>query len=302
MKTIKGHAMDKSGKIILVSGATGRQGGSAARHLLNAGWQVRILVRDPDKQAARDLSRQGAQAVRGDFDDRDSLREALKGCYGAFSVQNFYETGLEGEVRQGSNFADAAKEAGVEHFVYSSVGSAHQQTGIPHFETKWQIERYLRNLNLPATILRPVFFMDNFLRPDLADAIHNGTLELPMWPQTKLQMIAVEDIGGIAAAAFAKPEEFIGQAVDIAGDEMTMPEAASHFGRVLDRPVQFIELPLEEVERQSPEVATMFRWFNEHGYKANIESARDIYPALMDLDAWLRHVQFAQAKPAAVGR
>lgn len=294
--------MDKSGKIILVTGATGRQGGAAAHHLLKAGWQVRILARDPDKPAAVELGHRGAQAFRGDFDDTDSLHQALEGCYGAFSVQNVAETGPERETSQGKQFADAAREAGIQHFVYSSVGAADKKTGVPHFESKWQIEQHIAAVHLPATILRPVFFMDNFLRPDMADAIHNGTLAMPLEEGTRLQMIAVHDIGGMAAKAFDEPDEFIGKAIDLAGDELTMPETARQLSRVLDRPVEFVQIPLSKLERQSADMAAMFRWFNQAGYDVNVEAVRAIYPALMNFDAWLEHVQFAQARPATIER
>ena len=118
---------------VLVSGATGNQGGAVARNLLERGFEVRALTRDPDKPAARLLAERGAEVVRGDLEDRSSLDRALEGAYGAFSVQNFSEAGYDGEVRQGKALADAAKEAGVSHFVYSSVGSAYRNTGIPLF-------------------------------------------------------------------------------------------------------------------------------------------------------------------------
>src|SRR4051812_4292432 len=124
-------------RLILVSGATGQQGGAVARSLLKRGFPVRALIRDLEKSEARALAEGGAELVRGDLEDRSSLERALEGVYSVFSVQNFYEGGYEGEVRQGETLADAAKAAGVQHVVYSSVGSAHRETGIPHFDSKW---------------------------------------------------------------------------------------------------------------------------------------------------------------------
>src|ERR687894_1276757 len=144
----------------LVCGATGSQGGAVARSLLDRGFRVRALTRDLQKPEAQTLAEQGAEVVQGDMEDRSSMDQVLvDGSYGVFSVQNFWETGYDREVQQGKTVADAAKAAGVEHFVYSSVGSAHRQTGISHFESKWEVENHVRELDLRYTILRPVFFM-----------------------------------------------------------------------------------------------------------------------------------------------
>jgi uncharacterized protein YbjT (DUF2867 family) len=150
------------GRVILVSGATGQQGGTVARKLLERGFVVRALTRDPEKAEARELADLGAEVVGGDFEDRASIERALAGVYGVFSVQQFWESGYEGEIRQGVQLADAAKAAGVEHFVYSSVGSAHRETGIPHFDSKWEVEELVRASGVPYTVLRPVFFMQNW--------------------------------------------------------------------------------------------------------------------------------------------
>ena len=151
--------MENIERLILVCGATGSQGGAVARRLLDRGFRVRALTRDPQKPEAQALADGGAEVVQGDMDDRSSVEEVLEDTYGVLSVQNFWETGYDREVQQGETVADAANAAGVEHFVYSSVGSAHRRTGIPHFESKREVEEHVRELGLPYTILRPVFFM-----------------------------------------------------------------------------------------------------------------------------------------------
>lgn len=160
---------------ILVTGATGQQGGAVTRHLLAGGWRLRALIRDPEKPAARALAENRVELVQGDLNDRASLNRALKGVYGVFSMQNFWlpDVGAEGEVRQGKTIADAATAAGVQHFVYTSVGAAHRGMGQAHFASKWEIEQHIRALGLPATILRPVSFMENYnwSRPQIL----NGT-------------------------------------------------------------------------------------------------------------------------------
>jgi uncharacterized protein YbjT (DUF2867 family) len=147
-------------RLILVCGATGSQGGAVARSLLDRGFRVRALTREPQKPEAQALADEGAEVVQGDMEDRSAMDQVLvEGIYGVFSVQNFWEAGYDREVEQGKTVADVAKAAGVEHFVYSTVGSAHRQTGIPHFESKWEVEEHVREIGLPYTILRPAFFM-----------------------------------------------------------------------------------------------------------------------------------------------
>ncbi len=154
--------------------------------------------------------------MQGDMDDRSDIDRVLEGAYGVFSVQNFWETGYQREVQQGKTVADAAKAAGVEHFVYSSVGSAHRQTGLSHFESKWEVENHVRELDLRYTILRPVFFMQNWEM--MRGMVLGGTLAQPLDPDKPFQQVAVEDIGAFAAIAFENPDRWIGQEVDLAGD------------------------------------------------------------------------------------
>ncbi len=278
---------------ILVTGATGQQGGAVARHLLAAGWVVRALTRDPAKPAARALAARGASVVRGDLNDRASVERAVVDAAGVFSVQNYYEAGgAEGEVRQGVALADAARAAGVRHLVYSSVGSADRQTGIPHFESKARIEEHVRGLGVPYTILRPVFFMDNWAWA--RDAIRGGVLAQPLDPDKPLQQVAVDDIGAFAALAFADPAAWRGRAVDLAGDEVTMPRAAEVFARVIGRPVRYERTPMDQFEQaMGEEMATMFAWFNDVGYAADIPALRAAYQPLTTLERYLRDAGWA---------
>src|SRR5919202_1143042 len=217
-------------RLILVTGATGKQGGAAARSLLDRGFRVRALTRDPQRPEAQALTEQGAEVAQGDMEDRSAMNRVLEGAYGVFSVQNFWETGYDREVQQGKTVAEVAKAAGVEHFVYSSVGSAHRQTGILHFDSKWEVEEHIRQIGLPYTILRPVFFMQNW--EGMREHILSGTLAQPLDPDKTFQQVAVEDVGAFATMAFERPDEWIGREVDLAGDEQTMPEIAEAFGRV----------------------------------------------------------------------
>jgi uncharacterized protein YbjT (DUF2867 family) len=274
-------------RLIVVTGATGKQGGAVARRLLERGFQVRGLTRNPQKPEAQALADHGAEVVQGDMEDRSSMERALEGAYGNFSVQNFGETGYDREVQQGKTVADAAKAAGVEHFVYSSVGSAHRQTGIPHFESKWEIEEHVRQIGLPYTILRPVFLMQNW--EWTREMILGGTLAQPFDPDKPLQQVAVEDIGAFAAIAFENPDRWIGREVDLAGDEQSMIEIADTFSRVIGREVSYYQVPWDQFEEQVGEEVTLnSRWMNDVGYEADIAGLRQEYPELTSFERYLR--------------
>lgn len=259
--------------LILVTGATGQQGGAVARELLAKGHKVRAMTRKPDGPAARELKALGAEVVAGDLDDAASLERALAGAWGAFAVQNTWEAGVEREEEQGKRFAEIARRAGVTHYVYASVGSADKRTGIPHFDNKARVEETVRALGFPSrVILRPVFFMENLASPWFLPGIQQGTLAVGMDPATPLQMIAVRDIGKYGAWAFERHAELNGRAIDIAGDRATMPRTAEVLARVLNRPVAHLRVPIEEVRKFSADFAAMLEWFDRVGYSADIEA------------------------------
>jgi len=283
---------------ILVTGATGQQGGAVARHLFKEGWKVRALVRDPNKPAAQALTKQGVELVQGDLYDRVSVDAALKDVYGAYSVQNFWlkDVGYEGEIRQGTLLADATQAAGLRHFVYSSVGAAHRGMGQAHFASKWEIEQHIKKLDLPYTILRPVAFMDNYKwqRPQVLNGTFTGW-GLP--PAKTLQLIAVDDIGAFVALAFAHPEQFLGRTLELAGDELTSPQIVETFARVIGRPVQFAQPTLPEGAPPTAEQIAMFQFFNGKGYDADIPALRSIYPQLQTFEEYLRRNGWENAEP-----
>ena len=274
---------------MLVTGATGNQGGAVADHLRKGGeFAVRALTRDPEKPAARALAERGAEVVKGDLDDRASLNRALEGVYGVFSVQNFWETGYEREVEQGERLADAARDAEVDHFVYSSVGSAHRNTGLSHFESKWRIENHIRKLGLPYTIFRPVYYMDNWKVPMLREMILGGTLAQPLSPDRPFQQVAVDDIGGFVAMALGDRDEWLGRELDLAGDERTMPEIAAAFAAAMGREIRYHQLSWEEYrEAAGQEYYEMYRWFEDVGYEADIPALRRVYPGLRGFEEFL---------------
>ena len=264
--------MKKGEDLILVMGATGQQGGAVAGVLLSAGHKVRAMTRNTTSDAARALAEAGAEVVQGNFDDGDSVKAAMDGAWGVFAVQNSWEAGIEGEETQGKNVAQWAKDTGIQHYVYTSVGSAHRNTGIPHFDNKWRVEETIRGLGLPSfTILRPVFFMENFTSPFFKPGIDEGAVTVGIGAETKLQMIAAADIGQYGRVAFERHEDLSGRAIDIAGDELTMPEAARMISSAAGREISFQPTPIDQVRQFSDDFATMLEWFDNSGYEADVE-------------------------------
>jgi uncharacterized protein YbjT (DUF2867 family) len=279
-----------SDRTILITGVTGKQGGAVAQSLQGTGFHLRGLTRMPEGERAAALARQGVDIVKGDLDDEATLRRALAGTWGVFSVQDTLEAGVEREEAQGKRLATLAREAGVEHFVYTSVGSAHKRTGIPHFDNKWRIEETVRGLRFPShVILRPVFFMENLLAPF---SLQGDTLAWALGPGTKLQMIAVDDIGWFGARAFTDAA-LNRREIDLAGDVRTMPETAEILAEALGRPIAFAQTPIEQVRQYSKEMALMLEWFERVGYNADIAGLeREFGRALTRLPEWARrHAQ-----------
>lgn len=286
--------MSTEKKVILVTGATGQQGGATARELLAAGHAVRAMTRKPDSDAARALRALGAEVVVGDLDDARSLEAALADVWGVFAVQNTWEAGVEQEEVQGLRMVEVAKAAGARHFVYTSVQSADRSTGIPHFDNKGRIEAAVADAGFPSyVILQPVFFMENFSSQWFKPAIDQGMLAVGIAPETKLQMVAVSDIGAFGRIAFEKATELNGRRIGIAGDELTMPEAAEALSRAAGRTVTHFQVPIEEVRKFSEDFAIMLEWFDRVGYSADIAAtAKEFGVQPTSFPTWAGGVQW----------
>jgi len=258
-------------KTILITGATGKQGGATLRHLVKrGGFKLRAMTRKPDGEAAKALSALGAEVVTGDLDDEKSLARAVAGAWGVFAVQNTWEAGIEREEEQGKRLAKVARDGGVQHFVYTSVGSANRRTGIPHFENKVRVEETVKQLKFPShVILRPVFFMENLPSPWF---LNGDKLTTALKPDTKLQMVAVDDIGKFSAKAFIEADKFKGAEIDYAGDAVTMPEAAAALSELTGKQVTYQPIPIAAVRQNSDDFARMLEWFDAGGYTADIPS------------------------------
>lgn len=287
-------------RTIAVFGATGTQGGAVVDALLARDVVVRALVRSPESDRARALAARGVELVRADVDEPETLLEALSGIGGLFimttppgGVQTGdVQTGdVEGETRQGVALVDAAAAAEVPHVVFSSVGGAERRSGVPHFESKRRVEERLQGTGLPATIIRPAFFMENFLgmRPTVEDG--ELVVRLPLPDEVPLQMLAVRDLGVVAARALLEIDAVPAE-IEVAGDARTGSEMAAAFAAHTGLPGRYEPLPLQVLDG-SDDLQAMFRWFAETpAYQADIDQVRSIVVDLRDLPAWLQDADF----------
>lgn len=252
---------------ILVTGATGQQGGAVIDHLLSGEFgqhEVYGLTRDLTDERAQELVSQGVHIVEGDMRDYDRMVSLLGGVDGVFCVTTFFEEGTDEELAQGLAVADAAAKTGIEHFVYSSVDGA-ERSPLAHFQSKFAVERRVRELDLPATIIRPGYFMQNFVW--LASDIEQGQLSLPVSAETVFHLVDSDDIGRAAAAAFADPERFLGESFELVGDALTAAEIADRFADALGRPVEFVSIPSAEYrEANEDELADLYAWLDSGAY------------------------------------
>ncbi|MFL6462067.1 MAG: NmrA/HSCARG family protein [Nitrososphaeraceae archaeon] len=259
---------------ILVTGATGQQGGTLARLLLQKKHKVYALTRNTQSPAAQDLRNKGAKIVKGDLDDSDSLKQVVNGIDSIFLMGTPFEDGTEAETRRGKLMADIAKENSIEHLVYSSVANADKNTGIPHFESKYKIELHIKNLGIPFTIIGPTFFMENMLGLGL----QQGQLALPLSPSSILQQSALENIAEFSALVLEHRKPFLGKRIDIASDEVTGERATKILSNELGYRIKYVQIPLEQVRQANEDMTRMYEWYERVGTGINISSLHQEYP------------------------
>jgi uncharacterized protein YbjT (DUF2867 family) len=280
---------------VLVTGATGQQGGAVARALRGRAHRVRALTRRPDSAPARELDQLGIELAQGDFDDRDSLRQALKGVDAVFVMGTPFEVDAATETRQGIAVLDAASEAGVDQVVYSSVASADDDTGIPHFESKAAVERHLNGLGPRHTVIAPAGFLENLTAPWTLPGLRDGAYVFALPPDRPLQQVAVADVGAFAALVLSEPDRFDGQRIEIASSENTGPEVAAVLTRSLGRTIQYEELSMEAVRAGGDaDYVRMIEFFRGRGYTVDIEALHTAYPEIgwHSLDTWAAAVDW----------
>ena len=263
---------------VLVTGATGQQGGAVVRALIARGHRVKAISRRPDSEGAKRLTAAGVEVVAGDLDDAASVATAAEGVDTMFLMGNSYEAGTDAETRQGIAVANAAKAAGVGHLIYSSVADADKKTGIPHFDSKYLVEKHIAGLGIPYTISAPVAFMENTVAPWAIDGLRQGVYAAALPPTRVLQQITIDDIGAFVSALAERREQVFGKRFDIAGDELSGEQQVKILSEVLGRPIRFQELPIAAIRQQSEDTALMFEWFDRTGYDAGIAALRRDFP------------------------
>jgi uncharacterized protein YbjT (DUF2867 family) len=271
-------------KRILVIGATGHQGNAAIESLQKAGFAVRAFTRDSNSPKAIALKQCGVQVAQGDLDNFASLQQAMEGCYGVFSVIQFLGVGVEKETEQGIRVADAALSTGIRHFIYSSVGGAERNTGVPHFESKWKIEQHIREIGLASTILRPTLFMDNFQATFKFVML---SLMRSLLKDRQVQMIAVDDIGKWVALAFLHPDKYMGQSIEIASDALSYKQIQAVYRKVTGKSEPSICIPSFVVFALMKDIGLMFKWFRDYGYQADIAYCRSTIEDSITFEQWL---------------
>ena len=283
---------------ILVTGATGAQGGALIPLLLEKGFSVRALTRNPDKPAAKALAREGVEVVAGDLDDSVSLQLACKECYGVFALQNFWEkdVGYQREIDQGIRLADAAAAAGVQHFLQTSVAGCEEAGNVLHFASKWQIEQHIEKLGMPFTMLREVFFMENFFEPVMGNkgkkainpALVLATLDGCLDKDVPFHMVTVDDIARASAEIFANPDKFIGTRPDLASDVLTVAQMKHIYRKVTGkRPLPF-RIPLWALRLSNAEAARQYVWNNTVRWRFDVDAVRKDFPFLTSFETFLR--------------
>ena len=277
-------------QVIVVTGATGRQGGAVARHLLADGWRVRGVTRSPDSRAARDLAALGVEVVRADMADPDAMRRAFAGAHGVFSVQNPMISGADGEVAQGKNVVDAAASAGVSHLVYGSAGPGTPDTGVAAWDVKLEVAAYARSQGLSLTVLRPMAFMELMTDKDLYPPVAAWHL-MPrlVGEQRAIPWLSADDLGAIAARAFADPASYIGSDLPLAADIRTLSQCRTIWRQVTGRDPRRFPMPLWLFERfVGPDLTRMWRWLATHEVDVDPADTRAHHPNVATVEEFVR--------------
>jgi len=272
---------------VVVTGSTGKQGGAVAQGLFERGHRVRAVTRDPNSKQAKLLANAGAELVAASLEDAAGIKKALEGATSLFAVTTPF-SGTEAEIRQGVTAADAAQAAAV-HLVFTSVGSANRQTGIPHFDSKYEVEKHIAKIGVRATILAPVAFMENldFIKEQLAKGIYASALS----PTRALAQVAVTDIGAVAVRVLEDAARFTGKRFDLAGDELTGHDAMGILSRVTGRNFTYHQVPLDVVrQRMGEDAVKMYEWFDRVGFKVDRAALRREFPDVTfhDFESWTK--------------
>jgi uncharacterized protein YbjT (DUF2867 family) len=300
-------------KVIAVVGATGAQGGGLVRAILDDPeheFTARGITRDPDSEKARALEELGVELVQADLDDRASLERAFAGAHGAFCVTNFWEHfSADKEIEQAGNQAGAAKAAGVQHVIWSSLEDTRrfvtddrmptlqEKYKVPHFDAKEVAEGAFRAAGVPTTVLRTAFYWENFLYFGLGPKRGDDGVLAVTFPlgTSRMPSMAAADIGKIALGIFKRGDEYVGRTVSVAGEHLSGADLAAKFSRVLGEEVRYVDVD-PDVYRSfgfpaADELGNMFQFKRdfEDAYVGarDLDVARSLDPELQDFDTWL---------------
>jgi uncharacterized protein YbjT (DUF2867 family) len=282
--------MARDEQVIVVTGATGRQGGAVARRLLSEGWRVRGITRSPDSAAARELAGLGVDVVGADLSDPDAVRRACTGVHGVFSVQNPMISGADGEAAQGRNVVDAAVAGGVSHLVYGSAGPGTPGTGVAAWDVKLEVAGYARSQGLPLTVLRPMAFMELMTDRDLYPPVAAWQLMPRLVGEDRpIPWLSAQDVGAIAARAFADPATYVGADLPLAGDIRTLAECRALWRRVTGRNPRRVPMPVWLFQRfVGPDLTRMWRWLATNEVHVDPADTRALHPEVATVEEFVR--------------
>ncbi len=279
-------------KLVLVSGATGQQGGAVVDALLAKGHKVRGMSRNVESEKSLALVDRGVEMIHADFTDGNALVSAIKGVDAFFLMGTPFEEGVEKETELGIQAIQAAREARVEHLVYSSVGSANKNTGIPHFESKFKVEQFIQESGLNATIIAPVFFMENVISPWMLPSIKEGFFSQALPEERNLQMISIKNIGAVVAEVISRGAKEYGKRYDLAEDELTGVEVAKILSKVSGKRIGYKGFPPSVIKDQMEDMAIMYEWFDKVGYSVNFNDLKNKFPEV----AWTTFKEWAETR------
>jgi uncharacterized protein YbjT (DUF2867 family) len=276
-------------RIVVVTGATGLQGGAVARCLLQDGWHVRALTRNAGSSSAKSLASLGAEVMQGDMDSPATLAPVFDGAVGVYSVQNNMISGLEGEIRQGKNVADAARQAGMRHIVYGSAGTEPYRTGVGSWDAKVEVEEYINSLGLPLTVLRPTAFMELMTHKKFYPAASTWHLMPALMGSTrKVAWLSAADLGAIAAKVFASPDAFIGKTLTLASDVQSIDECRALYREVMGKKPPHFPMPIWLFKRfVGDDLITMWRWLGVNDINLDTTTTKTLHPGALSVKEWL---------------
>lgn len=274
-------------KTVLVTGATGSQGGAVTKNLISGGHHVRALTRNTGSESAIHLKDNGAEVVRGDFENPATITEAATGADVVYVMGTPFELGLEAEVKQSIAAIDASIEAGVDHVIYTSVASALDRSQVPHFDSKATVEAHLTQTGVNYTILAPVAFLGDVTEypfwegfvPGAGDGVKDGVYAFPIPSETPLQMVSLEDLGQFAQLVVENPSRFQGERIELASFAITGTHVAESLTRHLPWTVRYRAIPLDAWEELAGhDGRKMAEFFTRGGYTVDIEGLHGAYP------------------------